>query len=120
MLESFMQAKIVKELAQIGIARFALKGQWTDVVKKYTEFTWPSYQQDVNPNKLLRLGQARHSSTNIFHIFYLTLLLYSTIDSALVPYYLGLFCYYGLIFLPEAETYVDHLFTFFQYKLTLI
>ena len=53
---------------------------------------------------MLRLGQARHSFTNIFHIFYLTLLLYPTIDSALAPYYLGLFCYYGLIFLPEAET----------------
>ena len=62
--------------------------------------------------KLLRLGQARYSSTNIFHIIYLTFLLYSTIDPALVPYYLGLFFYYGLIFLPEAETYVDHLFTF--------
>ena len=63
--------------------------------------------------RVLRLGQACHSFTNIFHIFYLTLLLYLTIDSALAPYYLGLFCYYGLIFLPEAETYVDHLFTFF-------
>ena len=53
---------------------------------------------------LLKLGQARHSFTNIFHIFYLTLLLYPTINSALAPYYLSLFCYYGLIFLPEAET----------------
>ena len=52
-------------------------------------------------NQMLRLGQARHSFTNIFHIFYLTLLLYPTIDSALA---LDLFCYYGLIFLPEAET----------------
>ena len=45
MLESFAQAKIVKEPTQIGIVRFVLKGQRTGVVEKYTEFTWPSRQQ---------------------------------------------------------------------------
>ena len=63
-----------------------------------------AYRTLLHTNLVLRLGQARHSFTNIFHIFYLTLLLYPTIDSALAPYYLSLFCYYGLIFLPEAET----------------
>ena len=53
---------------------------------------------------MLRLGQACYSFTNIFHIIFFTFLLYSTIDPTLTPYYLGLFFYYGLIFLLEAET----------------
>ena len=48
---------------------------------------------------------------NIFHIIFFTFLLYLTIDPALVPYYLGLFFYYGLIFLLEAEMYIDYLLT---------
>ena len=47
-----MQAKSVKEPTQIGIVRFVLKGQRMGVVEKYTEFAWPSCQQDGKPIEL--------------------------------------------------------------------
>jgi len=52
MLESFTQAKIVKEPTQIGIVGFVLKGQQMGVVEKYTEFTWLSHQQGGKPIEL--------------------------------------------------------------------
>ena len=52
MLESFTQAKIVKEPTQIGIVGFVLKGQRTGVVEKYTEFAWLSHQQGGKPIEL--------------------------------------------------------------------
>ena len=69
---------------------------------------------------VLRLGQARIYSTNIFPITFFYFLLYPTIDSALASHYLGYsFMYYGLIFLLEAEMYVNHLPTLLDTKLTV-
>ena len=47
-----MQAKIVKQLMQIGIVRFVFKGQQMGVVEKYTEFAWPFHQQGGKPIEL--------------------------------------------------------------------
>ena len=111
---TYQPRSLVSSYISILIFILYIHGNSAHLVKWITKNNW--LVNIINDHKLQVLFVEIRASSLLFYKYFSHILPYFPF---IFDYWLrscailfGLFCYYGLIFLPEAEMYIDHLFTF--------